>query len=112
MTNLNCTVTSCAYNDRHLCNRHGIRIEAGMAKGESSTCCVSYQSQNTMPEITTMTNLNVSQEKPELSTEVSCAAQSCVFNSGGSCAAEEITVVGQKHTSHCTQTSCKSYRDV
>ena len=43
MTQLNCSVTSCLYNQDHYCSKDDITVGGSNAKRTSDTCCESFR---------------------------------------------------------------------
>ena len=46
MTQLNCSVTSCLYNQDHYCSKDDITVGGSNAKRTSDTCCESFRERN------------------------------------------------------------------
>ena len=100
MTNLQCGVSSCANNSQGCCCLQSIEVGGTQASQCADTCCASFQPQNSA-----MQN-GPSQGVPHPNCQISCAAQSCTYNAGGSCTAAQITV----RSSPGQQTECATFR--
>ena len=100
MTNLQCGVSSCANNAQGCCCLQGIEVGGTQASQCADTCCASFQPQNGA-----MQN-GPSQGTPHPNCQISCAAQSCTYNAGGSCTAAQVTV----RSGPGQQTECATFR--
>lgn len=87
MTQLNCSVRSCHYNEDALCCRDHISVEGSSATASNETCCGSFH------EKRSRTASNRLQE-PNPATEVSCKAENCMYNKNEKCGALNIGVAG------------------
>ena len=103
MTNLDCTVLTCAYNKDHSCSKDNIKVEGTDAKHTRDTFCTSFRErgegmQNSAAEGT-----------PAKPTEVYCQATTCTFNEQCKCNANHISVAGST-ACECQETECASFR--
>lgn len=89
MTKLNCTVTSCRYNDNEAkrCSLDSIKVEGTTAEISDGTACASFAEKKD-----NMTNSCGCRPKTSLSIE--CMAEKCIYNSDCKCTAAHIDVAG------------------
>ncbi len=102
MTNLNCNVSSCAYNCKGLCSREGVMVNGPKAKRPDMTCCESFAPRGKgIPQAHNAT----------VATSVDCSADHCTFNSRGHCDADRISVLncGCPSPSCSNETECASF---
>lgn len=100
MTNLKCSVNSCAHYESGCCCKPEIKIDGMGASNCAQTCCNSYQ------ERTAQSTNSVGYSSPNPSLEVNCSATSCVHNCNQKCDADCVCV------NCCTNqgTECSSFR--
>lgn len=101
MTNLDCTVTNCVYNDEKCCCKGDIEVKGESARKTEETCCGSFVERK------------VGQEKsaagqPTKGIDVSCEACKCEFNEDYKCSAKHIGIAG-KNACSCSETECASF---
>jgi len=102
MTELKCSVSSCASNKDHLCVLHNIHVEGRTASSADETACGSYQTRLSAP-----TNA-LEGVSPASETEVRCAATDCRYNQGEHCRAGSIYVQGGGY--HGSGTRCDTFK--
>ncbi len=102
MTQLDCSVVNCRYNEDSCCCRSGITVGGSSATASNETCCGSFA------EKTSSTASN-SVGEPEKPTEVSCEAKKCVYNEDCECTASGIGVAGS-NACCCGETECGTFR--
>ena len=90
MTRLDCSVTSCSYNENRLCKRENITVGGKEAKKASETVCESFYPKGT----NTMTNLDSKGASAE--TNIACNAITCMYNEDKKCKASQIQIAGMK----------------
>ena len=90
MTRLDCSVTSCSYNENRMCKRDNITVGGHAAIKPSETACESFSPRGT----NTMTNLDGKGPSPE--TNIACNAVTCRYNDNKKCTAEHIQIAGIK----------------
>ena len=103
MTRLDCSVTSCSYNENRLCKRENITVGGMEAKKPSETVCESFYPKGT----NTMTNLDNKGASEE--TNVACHAVTCVYNDNKKCTAAHIQIAGVKAVSS-GETECGTFQ--
>lgn len=89
MTKLNCSVTSCAYNDEKLCCLDNIKVEGTTADISDSTACASFEERRNSG----YSNSYGSRE-PRYRLSIECMAEKCVYNRAFRCSADHIDVAG------------------
>ena len=106
MTNLQCDVTTCAYNCDNLCRKSAIMVDGRRASKKDQTCCGSFEQRDFS------LNNDIRFDEPQESTDVSCKAHECSFNREGTCEAEHISVCtcGCSDPCTCEETDCASFR--
>lgn len=106
MTNLECDVTTCAYNCSNLCRKQAICVDGRRASSKDQTCCGSFE-----PRDYALSN-QVQFDEPEESTKITCKAKDCTFNAAGSCDARHISVCtcGCQDPCTCDETECASFQ--
>ena len=70
MTQLNCSVTSCLYNQDHYCSKDDITVGGSNAKRTSDTCCESFRERNG--------SVCNSTGQASSTVDIDCEATSCV----------------------------------
>lgn len=88
MTDLECSVNSCAYNCSNLCCRDGIKVGGREASKKTQTCCSSYEQKSSNDAY----NSTVRNQVAAPETQVDCDACNCVYNKTGRCEADGICV--------------------
>lgn len=88
--NLNCSASSCAYNNSGACYAGGINVAGSSATTTSSTFCSSYEDKASA----SFTNCSdgCSCTKPD---NISCEAGNCKYNSLGACTANNVQINAQ-----------------
>lgn len=102
MTNLDCSVASCLYNQSQCCCKGDIRVEGKDADSPQGTCCGSFR------EKKGDSYTNVAGD-PSRSVHVACDAVNCVYNADYKCSADTIGISGS-NACDCKQTECASFR--
>lgn len=109
MTNLDCTVYGCTYNEKNSCTRGKIQVGGREAIKSSETLCESFQqkSGNTMnhASVNSVKNSTVEASNP---TDVFCNAVKCRYNESNKCSASHIRIAGV-HAVASGETECGSY---
>lgn len=101
MTNLDCNVVGCSYNNNNSCRRDNITIGGSQAQKSSETVCKSFSPKGT----NTLVNACGGAKKQ---TNVACDAVNCKFNQSKECSAEHIGVAG-RHAVTNGETECGSF---
>lgn len=101
MTNLDCSVKNCKYNEDNCCCKENIEIDGKTARRSSETCCGSFVER-------TSDSMSNSVYEPSKETNVSCKAEDCVHNSNCKCHASNIDISGIKACC-CGETECKTF---
>ena len=86
MTQLNCSVTSCLYNQDQYCSKDDITVRGSNAKRTSDTCCESFRERNG--------SVCNSTGQASSTVDIDCEATSCVHNCGCKCCADSIGIGG------------------
>ena len=102
MTKLDCSVTSCSYNENKMCKRDNITVGGCKAIKPSETACESFHPRGT----NTMTS--VDGKGPSLETNVACNAVTCRYNNNKMCTAKHIQIAGVKAVS-TGETECGTF---
>ena len=103
MTQLKCNVATCASNKENCCCRPAIKVQGKSACKCCDTRCESFTNKtNECSNATHFDNVNNS-------LEVKCTAENCVYNAGGACSAQDITIDGHG-AKEMSQTECASFR--
>lgn len=101
MTLLDCSVTSCAYNEDRCCCKGDIKVDGKDAVHNDETCCGSFKERrgeagrNAEGRISKMI-------------DVACEACKCKFNEDEKCSADHIGIAGGDACS-CGETECASF---
>ncbi len=101
MTNLDCIVSNCVYNDDKCCCREDITVKGRSAESNKETCCGSFVEQKDGA-------VKQAAGKPSKETDVFCDACKCEFNQDHKCGAEHIGIAGKSACS-CVETECSSF---
>ena len=107
MTNVNCNVKMCGYNENSKCAKKHINVEGLFAKSKIGTFCQSFKNPHN-------SDILVSEIAKEMSAEpstvkVMCSANYCIHNENNECFAKDITV-GNENASYRSETECDSFR--
>lgn len=106
MTNLDCTVLSCIYNENKSCERGNIQVGGREAMKSSETACESFvQKRSDGEKNQTQNKVGESASYP---TEVACNAVKCRYNKEKKCHAEHIQIAGV-HAVTTGETECGSF---
>lgn len=90
MTNLQCSVQSCASNQQGCCCQHAIKVQGKDAHCAASTCCQSFFKKG---EGEVSNSTHYTQPNPAL--DVYCTAADCRYNDGARhCTAANIEITG------------------
>ena len=101
MTNLDCSVVNCMYNEANSCCRTGITVEGESAHVPSETSCGSFQPRKCGCATNSVT-------EPRKETEISCHAYECMYNRSKYCHAPHIAIAGG-HADKSNETECESF---
>ena len=101
MTNLYCSVQSCASNQDGCCRLSHIQVGGGDAHCRADTCCDSYTARSAKP-----TN-SVERGQAAIATEISCSAHNCGYNRNQACYATEINVCNCQRGTECASFKAK-----
>lgn len=101
MTQLNCLVRNCTYNDMDCCCKGDIMVKGSNARKTEDTCCASFKEKSS----NTCSNSTM---HPSKNAEVDCEASECVHNSDCKCNAAEIGIAGS-NACKCGETECTSF---
>lgn len=101
MTKLDCTVSSCLYNQERCCCKDNIEVDGRDARHSRETCCSSFRERNE--------GVLSAVEIPTKNTEVVCRACDCTFNEDCRCHAKHIGIAGGA-ACECKDTECATFR--
>ncbi len=102
MTNLDCTVTNCKYNDRECCTKDTIQVDGGHAKTTAQTCCSSFEERRG----NATKNSCCGDARKE--TNIGCKAVECSYNEACQCHAGHVGIAGQ-NACDCNGTECTTF---
>lgn len=102
MTRLDCSVTSCMYNQDHLCSKGDITIGGRNASSSGETCCESFHKKG----VGSCANFIC---RPSATVDVDCEAKDCKYNTNCKCSAKQIGISGRSNASESKQTECGSF---
>ena len=102
MTQLDCSVTSCMYNQDHYCSKGDITVGGSNATTSGETCCESFRQRTG--------GASNSAGHPSSTIDVDCEATKCVHNQGCKCHADSIGIGGGSDACHCRETECADFR--
>ena len=103
MTNLQCSVMSCANNAQGCCCLPGIQVSGDHACDCGDTCCSSFQTKSSAMQNAVQYN------QPNQTLEISCSAGTCQYNDHGGCTAHQVQVDGHD-ACQCYQTQCSTFQ--
>lgn len=103
MTGLDCSVSTCYYNEDKCCCRSEIQVNGDSADKNDDTCCGSFKKQSSETTNSSKT------PNPELS--VGCDALNCVYNEDKICNADHIDISGHS-ADKSEQTLCSTFSQV
>ena len=101
MTNLDCSVKNCKYNEDNCCCKQNIQVDGSTARNTNETCCGSFVER-------TDNAMNSNGMAPEKQTNVACTAEYCTYNEDCMCHADNIDIVGNNACS-CGETECATF---
>ena len=102
MTNLKCTVNSCAHHKNDCCCIPGICVGGEEARITAETCCNNFVERKDQ-----VSNRGDQEENPV--SDIKCQATNCTFNEDCKCHAKDICIFGHD-ACRCQQTECASFR--
>lgn len=102
MTKLDCSVTSCMYNQDHYCSKGDITIGGAKATAASQTCCESFREKGS--------GASNSTGHASSTIDVDCEATQCVHNKDCKCHAESIGIGGGSNACQCKETECADFK--
>ena len=94
MTNVTCSVYSCAHHKDCFCCKPNIKISGEKAQSCDETCCSSYAPKGDENAVAFMT--------PNAALEISCSAYDCVYNKEHRCTAKNVCINGIGHNVNCS----------
>lgn len=103
MTDLKCCVKNCASYENNMCCKNNIKVDGKTASKSEDTFCSSFIDKDCIDCAKNST------AKPRSSTDISCDATNCIYNSDMRCMAENVSVEKSKNTSH-GETECATFR--
>ena len=86
-SNLNCLVSSCAYNKTGYCHASHIKIEGYEATVTPETYCESF-----INKAEANFTSDVSNDSLTTTQNISCAAKNCTYNIQGACNASHVLI--------------------
>jgi hypothetical protein len=101
MTQLDCNVVNCSFNEDNCCKRTDIQVEGTQAKNASDTCCGSFVARG-------CGCASNAAGEPAKGTNVACDACECKFNRNHECSASHIGIAGG-HADTSRETECGSF---
>lgn len=106
MTILNCSATTCIYNENELCSRGEIEVGGSEAHRADETCCSSFR-ERSETSVTNSAKEHCGCEK----IQIDCKAQECTYNEHCKCTAAAIDIAGrnacQSQDTKCDTFACK-----
>lgn len=84
---INCSASSCAYNQSGGCYASGIQVNGASANTTSQTNCGTFQDRADSSFTNCAGGCTCAKTH-----SISCAADNCKHNSGGSCKAESVQI--------------------
>ena len=106
MTNVECSVRSCGFNDCDHCHKKSIDVEGLFAKSRIGTFCQSFR--NPRDSKVLMTEF-AKEMTPEEQTSVTCSANYCIYNKDNRCEAKNIKI-GNDQAQYRSETQCNSFK--
>ncbi len=103
MTILNCSATTCVYNENELCSRGEIEVMGADARRSDETCCGSFRERSEGAAI------NSSKEHCGCEKiRIDCKAEECTYNEHCKCTAAAIDIAGHS-ACRCQDTKCDTF---
>lgn len=107
MTILNCSATTCIYNENMLCSRGEIEVRGEQARHSNETCCSSFRDHQESSAADS-TSDHCGCEK----IDIDCKARECTYNKHCKCTASAIDIDGHDAVTYsdtkCGTFSCKA----
>jgi hypothetical protein len=104
MTILNCSATTCVYNENELCAKGEIEIGGSCAHQADETCCSSFQ-ERTSSGMKNSYKEDCGCEK----IQIKCDAKDCIYNDSYKCEAASIDIEGSG-ACNCQETKCGTFQ--
>ena len=101
MTQLDCSVTSCLYDQDHYCAKEDITVGGSNAKKASDTCCESFKERSGAPSNSTGYATST--------VNIDCEEKDCVHNRGCKCCADSVGIGGGADACQCQDTECGDF---
>ena len=107
MTKVECSATTCGYNENKKCCKKNIDIEGLFAKSKIGTFCQSFKnphnSESLMSEMANEMYPGIDAIKVE------CSANYCAYNENNICVAKDIKI-GNEKAKYRSETQCESFK--
>ena len=107
MTNVNCNVKMCGYNENSKCAKKHINVEGLFAKSKIGTFCQSFKNPHNSDVLISEMAKEMSAEPTSL--KVLCSANYCIHNENNECVAKDISI-GNANASYRSETECDSFK--
>ncbi len=91
MTILNCSATTCMYNENELCSRGEIEVMGDQAHHSAETSCGSFRDRNS----SSAQNMSEKKHCGCEQIQIDCKAQDCTYNEHCKCTAAAIDIDGE-----------------
>lgn len=103
MTLLNCSATSCIYNENMLCSRGEIEVRGEQARQPDETCCGSFRDRrDSAAENSGSDHCGCDR------IDIDCRARECAYNERCRCTAAAIDIDGHDASSY-QETRCGTF---
>ncbi len=107
MTNVNCNVKMCGYNDNCKCAKKMINIEGLFAKSKIGTFCQSFKNPHNSDIL--ISEMAKEMSPLESAVKVMCSANYCIYNQNNTCISKEIKI-GNENANYRSETECNSFK--
>ncbi len=114
---LSCSAVNCVNNLNSLCTANSIHVTGSPAHTSTETECENFAEKGFVNAMSNFTNMNLigefrqlfSKDSIEMSPEIKCEAENCIYNITKLCSASNVQVYGpEAKTSEGTQ--CETFK--
>ncbi|NMM62284.1 DUF1540 domain-containing protein [Clostridium sp. P21] len=115
---LSCSAGKCVNNINGLCSANNIHVVGSEIHSSKGTECETFMQRGFMNAMSNFTNMNLvgefkqifSRDSIEMSPEIKCEAENCVYNADRLCSASNVQVYGPDARSS-GGTQCETFKE-
>lgn len=115
---LSCNAEYCVNNINNLCIANNIHVIGSESHSSKGTVCENFAKKGFTNAASNFTNMNLvgqfkqlfSNDSIEMSPEIRCEAQNCIYNVSKVCSASSVQVYGPK-AGNSDETQCETFKE-